>query len=185
MAASAWEVSPLTQADILSLSEMRAEAFSEKRPRCCCFGYLDAGPAQISRAVEVYGKYAKKYPAKFSRCAVVRGESGQVVGACQLQIGSDPGDMTLPFGMRHELQPGECYLEWIAVGDGARGKGVGTKLMDWAHATARQEGCRVISLEVMGTNRAAELYRRQGYVERPSPDGDDPFTLACTCCIVW
>ncbi len=46
----------------------------------------------------------------------------------------------------------------------ARGKGVGTALVEAAEAAARQRGCRVLRLEVRADNQAAiALYQRMGY----------------------
>ncbi|RDS81622.1 GNAT family N-acetyltransferase [Dyella monticola] len=69
----------------------------------------------------------------------------------------------------------------------ARGKGVGTALIEAAEATARQRHCHMLRLEVRTDNHSAiRLYERLGY-ERLGPvkkrfyeDGSDAFCYAKT-----
>jgi len=64
----------------------------------------------------------------------------------------------------HRPKAGEIYIEWLAVSASARGRGVGTKLLDWMEATARERGMTTLSLAVIRGNRAKGLYERKGYV---------------------
>ena len=64
----------------------------------------------------------------------------------------------------HKPRPGELYIDGIAVTPDARGEGVGTGLLDEAHAIAREGGFRWVRLDVVDTNaRAQALYERLGY----------------------
>ena len=63
----------------------------------------------------------------------------------------------------------------------ARGKGVGTKLLQWAEAQAVARGDTVMSLAVLRGNRAQGLYQRFGFEEQPHQDGCDE---CCECCFV-
>lgn len=56
-------------------------------------------------------------------------------------------------------------VDQLAVVDGARGRGLGGALMDWAEARARALGCASVVLDVAAFNTHAEgFYRCRGYV---------------------
>lgn len=58
----------------------------------------------------------------------------------------------------------ELYIEYLAVSASARGRGIGTKLIEAAKAYAIEKGFRVLSLEVVDTNPGArKLYTRLGF----------------------
>ena len=62
--------------------------------------------------------------------------------------------------------PDRGYIASLAVQAGLRGKGIGRKLMKWAIARARMEGCRTIGLHVFETNEAAiNLYASMGFAK--------------------
>ena len=69
------------------------------------------------------------------------------------------------------LDPGDCYLQAIAVDEASRGGGIGSELMDHVEDEARAKGCAQLSLDVALENEAARrLYRRRGLEElRTSP----------------
>lgn len=58
----------------------------------------------------------------------------------------------------------------IAVVEGQRGLGIGTRLMEAIHKRARQEGITRISLSVEPDNPARRLYERLGYVDYVGDD---------------
>lgn len=63
-----------------------------------------------------------------------------------------------------ETQPGEFYLDSIAVAPGNQGKGIGGQLIDAAVARAAGEGMRKAGLLVSTDNPAAQrLYERMGF----------------------
>lgn len=65
-----------------------------------------------------------------------------------------------------ELNKGQLLLDGIFVAADARGRGVGTALLDEIEAYARFELYDEIRLDVIDTNpRARALYERRGYVE--------------------
>lgn len=58
----------------------------------------------------------------------------------------------------------DAELLRIAAAPDRRGLGLGTSLLDWALAQARQEGCSSLSLEVQRDNLAAvSLYEKAGF----------------------
>ena len=85
--------------------------------------------------------------------------------------------------MRHELKPGEAYVEYIACHPEATGKGIGSRLLNWADAFALSKGATYISLDVMKKNEGAvKLYERKGYVVKEQGDAVDRFI---TGLLVW
>jgi ribosomal protein S18 acetylase RimI-like enzyme len=57
-----------------------------------------------------------------------------------------------------------CHIGDVAVAPGLDGRGVGTSLLAFAEAWARERGCRFITLSVFpGNTRARALYEREGY----------------------
>ena len=75
-------------------------------------------------------------------------------------------------------------LHSIVVAPGARGTGLGTRLLGAAERAARAAGCEALALEVRTSNRRAiALYERRGYVRigriaRYYDDGVDAWRYA-------
>lgn len=69
-----------------------------------------------------------------------------------------------------------AYLDHICVDENFRGKGIGKILMDKAEYEARLKGCSKIYLYVSWTNRAKNLYEREGYRITSSD---------CMCGMIW
>jgi len=66
--------------------------------------------------------------------------------------------------LHHSPKPKELYIEGIAVADFARGKGIGTKLLDELMILADSKGFETVTLQVIDTNpRALQLYERLGF----------------------
>jgi ribosomal protein S18 acetylase RimI-like enzyme len=56
-------------------------------------------------------------------------------------------------------------MDGIAVSPAARGRGIGSRLLEQLKQFAAHEGYRSIRLDVIDTNpRARQLYERQGFV---------------------
>ncbi|XP_013421116.1 uncharacterized protein LOC106181319 isoform X2 [Lingula anatina] len=88
--------------------------------------------------------------------------------ACmEMALGEKPSD------------PSKGYVEAICVESKFRGKGIGKVLLDRAEYEAKAMGCRSIYLKVKRTNRAKNLYERQGYRVTKDHDG-----CCCTYCAV-
>jgi GNAT superfamily N-acetyltransferase len=61
-------------------------------------------------------------------------------------------------------EAGSLLMDGLFVADGARGRGVGSALLDAIKAKARDLGCPRVRLDVVDTNRAARrLYERSGF----------------------
>ncbi len=76
----------------------------------------------------------------------------------------------------NDLQDGEAYLSLVAVSRDTQGRGLGTRLVASALATAVERGMRRMRLEVYHANtRAQALYARLGFQPSASrQDGDPP-----------
>ena len=73
-----------------------------------------------------------------------------------------------PMDGLHTTKPGEAYIDQLMVSSTARGKGVGTKLLEWAEALARERNCTFLALEVLNGNPAKRLYERFGLEVKPA-----------------
>ena len=95
-----------------AVSALKGAAFAEKN---FCFG-MCCGEEGIKLRTEAFTKWESSNPAKLDHLRVVRGGDGEILGACQLQIGDDPGDAELesvgtstdrferqPFNIQHSI----------------------------------------------------------------------------------
>jgi ribosomal protein S18 acetylase RimI-like enzyme len=165
----------LTPTDYANISDIKTLAFADK----CAEN--DQGRS--------YEHLAKKYPAKEQHCRVawIYDDSignRVIAGAIQLQLGQDPGDLDFPSFLRHEIEPHEAYIEFIAAHPSHQGIGVGSVMLEWAESFARSFQCRVLSLDVMKRNEGAvRLYQRKGFEIQSNPVG----SYCCAsifCCII-
>ncbi|MCD4669149.1 MAG: GNAT family N-acetyltransferase [Actinomycetia bacterium] len=66
--------------------------------------------------------------------------------------------------LEYKTNSNEIHIEAIAVDESARGKGIGTKLLDAIFQLASEKRYKTITLEVIDINpRARELYERIGF----------------------
>lgn len=133
------------------------------------------------------GEFNSQFEGKYSEAlkttaVAVRESDGAVIGVMKTAVHGQarpPADR----GM-HETRPGECYIEWLAVSSGARGKGVGTKLLQWADHLARSRGCNVLTLGVMNGNPAVRLYERHGFVAKRETSCEAFLGCILTSCFI-
>ncbi len=64
----------------------------------------------------------------------------------------------------HDGDPGDWVVANLAVGEAARGQGIGRQILLRAEQRARQAGCRRTTLLVRYGNPARRLYERLGYL---------------------
>jgi ribosomal protein S18 acetylase RimI-like enzyme len=75
-------------------------------------------------------------------------------------------DLLRPLEELEQKVPGTFYVNALAAYPEYRGLGLGTKLLEAAHALASEAGCEELSLEVFDQNEdAVRLYERHGYRE--------------------
>jgi ribosomal protein S18 acetylase RimI-like enzyme len=133
-----------------------------------------AGPGEDPR--EIGRQRAARETGSFSyRNSVVAEVDGQIAGALlgyPIAIEPEPIDtagtppMFVPLQELENLAAGTWYVNAIATFPGARGQGVGSKLMQEAESKATALGLRGLSLIVSDANlRARRLYERLGYSE--------------------
>lgn len=74
-----------------AVAALKGAAFAEKNFCCgqCC------GEAGVKLRTEAFAEWESSNPAKLDHLRIIRGDSGEIIGACQLQIGDDPGDPEL------------------------------------------------------------------------------------------
>lgn len=123
------------------------------------------------------GVWGEDHPISYRHCHVAaEAESDDVLGMANVfpaddlrkeQYGPIPEDRVAHLRPVLELQDwGSMFLNAIAVTDACRGLGVGSRLMDWAEAHAREQGFDRLSLHVWESNtKAIALYRKRGFVE--------------------
>jgi ribosomal protein S18 acetylase RimI-like enzyme len=76
-----------------------------------------------------------------------------------------------------------AYIEDFYLAPKARGRGVGTKLLDYALQRAEGQGCEEIKLDVRTTNTAAQrLYARFGFSDAESLIWKRPLPLGESYC---
>lgn len=90
----------------------------------------------------------------------VRQEDQVVLGYIKLRLSTQL--CTDEENFVHTVKPGELYIDNLAVLKEARGKGVGTKLLNWAEEMAKQRKANRITLSVLKGNPALNLYKRFG-----------------------
>ncbi|CAB9523717.1 FR47-like protein [Seminavis robusta] len=170
--------------DFPDLAVMLKAAFQEKN------GCSSTDKA-INNALKAYQQYRDEYPQKLEHCRVIK-QNGIVMAGCQLQVAGDPGDFSFPAYARHELQPGEVYVEWIACHPDHTGKGLGSMLLRWATDFATHTvGAKVLTLDVMKKNvGAVRLYERKGFCIKQNKDAVDAFfegllVFCCLGCKYW
>lgn len=101
-------------------------------------------------------------------------EDAKVDGIDSFALVAEGGSLAA-FGQCY-LRVGRCHFGRVAVAPGARGGGLGTRLLrEMAREGHAKFGDRELSLFVYRDNEAAHrLYRRLGFVEVEYPDRDTP-----------
>ena len=145
----------LTPAHYAEVTKIMSQFLMSKR--CCCMV-----PWGACVSVEETSKHYRGSAAKEDKrnVGVIAMDASGGLGHAQLAFQGHPCDMYTP-------KAGEAYLEHIAVAAHARGKGVGTKLLEWCEATAKARQARTLSLHVLRGNPAKRLYERYGFVVTP------------------
>lgn len=130
-----------------------------------CFGCCPLAwcPTEKGEFEAVY----RSDPDRLSTYALAIRQSDQLlVGICKTRAGGQKN--TWDESMMHVPEGDELYIDVIAVTAEARGKGVGSRLMQWAEEKAKERNAKKITLGVVNGNPAKRLYDRSGFVETGS-----------------
>ena len=149
-------IEPLTEAYFAGAADVTNDFIGVRKGCCCgCISYRHC-PIAEKEFARLY-----KDPARLHGKAIAI-EDGTVVGFMEMTVHPVPQD----FFSRclHATRPGEAYIDQLAVRSGHRGQGIGTRLLEWGEATARERGAEVLTLGVVNGNPARRLYERFGFV---------------------
>jgi ribosomal protein S18 acetylase RimI-like enzyme len=130
------------------------------RKRLCCLLPLTLFPASLA---DFYIRYATEN-ARSASVVAVRERDDKVVGYAHMTERGMERDASSQF--MHSLKDGECYIESMSVLPEMRGQGIGTRLLEFCEARARERGARNLTLGVVANNPARHLYERFGFVEK-------------------
>lgn len=116
------------------------------------------------------GEFEGVYRKSADRCktygVAILVEEDLVVGICKARCGGQPANFDE--NLLHTPELDEVYVDTMAVTKEARGKGVGTKLLQWAEDLGRSRKATKMTLGVVNGNPAQRLYVRAGYKEMES-----------------
>ena len=135
------------------LDQLRRDFGNSKTFLCCIPGGVGS-EADAARD-------RKKCPELKKVCGLaITKETNKVVGVCQVLFEGMPN-------IFHKCEEGEACVLILAVDPNCYGMGIGTQLMVWAEALARERECTFMALDVFHNNPSIRLYKRQGYVIQP------------------
>ncbi len=207
------QIEALTRERIPELCALMHDGFGSK---ACCLCLSESASGTASALIKGYAKYPDEKLAvcglavEYAAAQEPRVRGGTVVGFCQLTLPGMPGDYELPDWLAGKLEDNEGHIDRICVSDRMRGRGIGTKLLEWADSTCRSwcpdhgvaahdmsrgdddavkqlvsapaSGCITkVSLEVVHGNPAQRLYERHGYVVQ----SEDCCSRCCNVCCVF
>lgn len=150
------ELRPATGADIEHVKRALFEAVSWNPERELPPHELTIAHPELARYHEAWGREGD--------LAVIAESDGKVVGVslCRLFTAEDHG---------HGYVDDDTPELAVAVWDGHRGQGIGTRLMEALEDLARGEGYGQLSLSVDADNPARRLYERLRYEEVSADEG--------------
>ena len=117
---------------------------------------------------QTYVRYYKEAPVKLRHCRIIKSTNGtSVLAACQLHLRQP---QTSKRNKDDDDEPKKnnvnVFIEWIACHPDCMNQGLGSRLLAWAAAFAKQElKAEMLTLYVVKANiKAVRLYKRRGFV---------------------
>ncbi|MDE7376930.1 MAG: GNAT family N-acetyltransferase [Muribaculaceae bacterium] len=150
-----------------------------------CLGLIGPGHV-IEEIVALFAEMAEREDTQYSyrNALVARDAAGEAVGVCLAYDGGRLAQLRRPFLARasqafgidptevtDETEPGEYYIDTLAVRADYRGRGIGRRLLMAAAERGRALGLRPGLLVDKENPRARTLYESAGFVKV----GDRPF----------
>jgi ribosomal protein S18 acetylase RimI-like enzyme len=129
------------------------------RKRLCCLIPLTLFPTSM---LDFQITFTTENASSASAVAV-RESDDKVVGFIHMTDKSNDRDFFSR--LMHPLKDGECYIESMCVLPEVRGRGIGTRLLEFCEARARERSAWCITLGVVANNPAKRLYQRFGFVD--------------------
>ena len=123
------------------------------RSKFCCL----CCPLTENKSGQGVITYMEKNPSRLPIWGIAVDDDGRAMGYVAMTFYP-----MQPMDGLHTTKPGEAYIDQVMVSSAARGKGVGTKLLEWAETLARENNCSHLALEVLNGNPAKKLYERFG-----------------------
>jgi RimJ/RimL family protein N-acetyltransferase len=166
-----------TKDDLGSLAALQTAAFAENR------GWFTDHALIERQNYELYRRYYNECPHKLNHCRIIRsphGDGKTVMAACQLSWKKKQPQPVQPSQSHsHEKKHGNgndddnghvVFIEWIACLPEHMNKGLGSTLIRWATAFARDEmNVKTLTLYCVKSNKdARRLYNRRGFIEQNS-----------------
>lgn len=160
------DIAPMDEKYFDEIVDIINDGFGSKR---CCFCFPGTKTAAEFRSLH------RSKPRK-KDLAFVALSGDEVLGYVQMSKYGIPAFWDL-----HDPKPNEVHIDQMAVASNARGKGVGSKLLQHCESFAQSEdGVEILTLDVLkGNAKAISLYKKNGFVVKPPKS---PLDECCTSC---
>ena len=143
---------------------------------CCSY-------ANCQDTAEEFTKLYRHHPKALESCIIALDARENVVCGC-IRLSIDEIPRSNADNFLHVPEKDECYVSTVCVSERARGKGVGTRLLEEAETFARKYQKTRLTLEVLNGNPAERLYRRFGF-EPVEETGAAWCVASCLSCVFF
>lgn len=130
-----------------------------------------AGPTDVELLASLMAEFYAESGTPFDRPLAAAAFGGLVedpsLGRVWLVVDPEPvGYIAVTFGFSLEFSGHDAFIDDLFLRAGARGAGLGTRVLEAVEVECRAVGIRALHLEVGRSNEVARrLYRKQGFRE--------------------